>query len=77
MTFIPSFHAVEAEDALIRALERWNRLTLGLIQSVGDDTSVPKIDFAVRLLLPCQGMFHPVLVVSVGDYLISASGPYP
>ena len=53
-------------NPLIRTLERGNSLALLLIQRVHHDASVADIDVAVRLLLPRQGVFHPVLVVSLG-----------
>lgn len=52
---------------LIRPLEWWDSLALCLVQCVHHHTPVANVDLSVWLLLPCQGMFHPILIVSFGD----------
>jgi hypothetical protein len=58
---------------LVSTLERWDRLALSLIQSVSLNGTVAKLDLAVGLLLPGEGVLHPVLVVTVGVVLTGVS----
>jgi hypothetical protein len=46
-------------------------MTLLLIKRIHHHTPVAKVDFAVWRLLPGEGMFHPVFVVSLRIYSLS------
>lgn len=54
---------------LIRSLEWWYSLALGLIKGVGYNRSVTNVNLCMRLLLPCECVLHPVLVITVGEVL--------
>src|SRR4051812_4810393 len=61
---------------LVRPLERRDGLALVLVERGADDGAVAEVDLAVRLLLPGEGVLHPVLVVAVGVILagVGATG---
>src|SRR5277367_397368 len=50
---------------LVRPLEWRDRLAFILVERVTNHGPIPYINATVWSLLPSQGMFHPVLVVSV------------
>jgi hypothetical protein len=54
---------------LVDTLEGRHGLALSLIEGRVDDAAVAEVDLAVRLLLPCEGVLHPVLVVTLGVIL--------
>jgi hypothetical protein len=58
---------------LVDTLERRNGLALVLIQGLGLNGTVTEVDLAVSLLLPGEGVLHPVLVVTVGEVLTGVS----
>ena len=58
---------------LVCTLEGWYSLAFVLVESVACDRTVSEFDFAVRLLLPGQGVLHPVHVVPVGVIFASMS----
>lgn len=73
---IPHFHAPFSPSipyytptSLIRTLERRDRLALRRVQGGVLDLAVLQVDLAVRLLLPCESVLHPVLVVTLGVVL--------
>ena len=49
---------------LVRPLKWWNSLAFILIQRVANDRPVPDVHLAMWSLLPCQRVFHPVLVIA-------------
>lgn len=53
------------DDNLVNTLERRNSLTLILIKSVANNSSVRQVGLSMWLLLECQAVLHPLLVVSV------------
>lgn len=55
--------------SLVGTLERRHSLALVLIQGVGLDGTVAKLDLTVGLLLPGESVLHPVLIVTVGVVL--------
>jgi hypothetical protein len=57
------------DQCLISTLEWWNGLALALIQSGANDRSVAEIDLAVWALLPCQGVLHPILIITLWKVL--------
>jgi len=50
---------------LVSPLEWWDRLAFILVERVINHGPIPYINAIMWSLLPSQGMFHPVLVVSV------------
>jgi uncharacterized membrane protein len=54
---------------LVRTLERWYSLALVLVKGSTDNLPVAQLGLAVWLLLPRQGVLHPLLVVTVGEVL--------
>jgi hypothetical protein len=50
---------------LVRPLEWWDRLAFILVERVTNHGPIPYINATMWSLLPSQGVFHPVLVVSV------------
>lgn len=54
---------------LVGTLERRHGLALVSVQGFGLDFTVAQLDLAVRGLLPCEGVFHPVLVITLGVVL--------
>lgn len=61
-----SFHY---QSTLVGTLERRHSLALVLVQRGADHTSVAEIDLAMGVLLPCQGVLHPVLIIPLGEVL--------
>jgi len=62
-----------ASDCLVLSGERRNGLALSLVKGGAGDLAVTELNLAVGLLLPCQGVLHPVLVVTVGEVLTGVS----
>lgn len=60
-----------ARTPLVRTLERRYRLALGRVQGAVLHASVVQVDLAVRILLPCEGVLHPVVVVTLREVLAS------
>ena len=58
---------------LVGTLERRHRLALSVVQSLSLNGTVLQIHLAMGLLLPCQGVLHPVLIVTLGEVLTSVS----
>jgi hypothetical protein len=58
---------------LVLSGEGRDGLALSLVKSGAGDLAVTELDLAVGLLLPCQGVLHPVLVVTVGEVLTGVS----
>jgi hypothetical protein len=54
---------------LVLSLERRDSLALVLIQRCAHDSPVLDVDGGVGLLLPGEGVLHPVLVVTVREIL--------
>ena len=51
---------------LIHTLERWDRLALVLVERLVDDTAVLDLDVGrVDVVLPGEGVLHPVVVVAL------------
>jgi hypothetical protein len=60
-----------ARTPLVRTLERRYRLALGRVQGAVLHASVVQVDLAVRILLPCEGVLHPVVVITLREVLAS------
>ena len=56
-------------NCLVDTLERRHRLALGLIERRSNNLPVPELNLTLRLLLPRQGVFHPVLIITLGVIL--------
>lgn len=76
--YISTFSGTPPDD-LVSSLERRDRLTFLLVQGRADDASVAEVHRAVGLLLEAQGVFHPVLVVSLGVVFpgVGSAGLFP
>lgn len=51
--------------SLVDTLHGRHGLALVLVQGGANDTAVPEVDLAVRLLLPAERVLHPVDIVTV------------
>ena len=63
------FLHIRQPNALICSLEGWHRLALRLIQRVHRYCPVSQFNLLMRLLLPCERVLHPFLVVAVWEIL--------
>ena len=53
-------------NGLVCTLEWWDRLAFIFIQSLVDDTTVLEGDIGrVDIILPCESVFHPVVIVTL------------
>lgn len=70
------FLQASSAASLVHTLERRHRLALLLVQRVGLHRTVLQVHLAVGLLLPRQGVLHPVLVITLGVVLpgVGATG---
>jgi len=72
-----SFHGIlhtrPFYPSLVGTLEWRHGLALVLIQSVGLNGTVVKVDLAVGLLLPGEGVLHPLVIVTLGVVLTGVS----
>lgn len=66
---IPSSLAISV--SLILSCKRRYSLALGLIQCVCNNSTIPNLNLLMWLLLPCERVLHPVLIVSVRVVLTS------
>ena len=62
-----------ASGCLVLSGERRDGLALSLVKGGAGNLAVAKLDLAVGLLLPCQRVLHPVLVITVGVVLTGVS----
>lgn len=62
-----------ATNCLILSGEGRDGLALSLVKGGAGNLAVAELDLAVGVLLPCQGVLHPVLVVTVGVVLTGVS----
>lgn len=66
-------HSSQQSASLVGTLEGRNGLALRLVQSVGLNSTVSELNLTMGLLLPCEGVLHPVLVVTIGEVLTGVS----
>lgn len=63
--------SVPRATRLVCTLERRHRLALLVIQGLGLDSTEVQVNLAVGVLLPCEGVLHPVLVITLREVLTS------
>jgi hypothetical protein len=69
----PQTDRTPLKESLVSTLEGRNGLALVLIQSTRLNSTVAELDVTVGLLLPCESVLHPVLVITVGEVLTGVS----
>ena len=65
--------SVPRATRLVCTLERRHRLALLVVQGLSLDSTEVQVNLAVGLLLPCEGVLHPVLVITLREVLTSVS----